>query len=104
MWQFFLDIILDNFGKLINGGVFKFTEKNKRDPPRLFGTSEYLLNDDFGGKFQNIGENSFSPKLFTEIFGDLIKKPTEHLFHRKYFHRKFSHQTFSQLMSSTLYF
>ena len=32
-------------------------------------------NDDFGGKFQN----PFSPKLFTEIFGDLIKKPTEHL-------------------------
>ena len=36
----------------------------------------YLLNYDFGGKFQN----PFSPKLFTEIFGDLIKKPTEHLF------------------------
>ena len=31
----------------------------------------YLLNDDFGGKFQN----PFSPKLFTEIFGDLIKNP-----------------------------
>ena len=36
----------------------------------------YLQNDDFGGKFQN----PFSPKLFTEIFGDLIKKVTEHLF------------------------
>ena len=31
----------------------------------------YLLNDDFSGKFQN----PFSPKLFTEIFGDLIKNP-----------------------------
>ena len=31
----------------------------------------YLLNDDFGGKFQN----PFSPKLFTEIFGDSIKNP-----------------------------
>ena len=31
----------------------------------------YLINDDFGGKFQN----PFSPKLFTEIFGDLIKNP-----------------------------
>ena len=30
----------------------------------------YLLNDDFGRKFQN----PFSPKLFTEIFSDLIKK------------------------------
>ena len=35
----------------------------------------YLLNDDFGGKFQNIGENPFSTKLFTEIFGDLLKNP-----------------------------
>ena len=32
----------------------------------------YLLNDDFGGKFKN----PFSPKLFTEIFCDLIKNPT----------------------------
>ena len=31
----------------------------------------YLLNDDFGEKFQN----PFSQKLFTEIFGDLIKNP-----------------------------
>ena len=31
----------------------------------------YLLNDDFGEKF----ENHFSPKLFTKIFGDLIKNP-----------------------------
>ena len=45
----------------------------------------YLLNDDFGGKFQN----PFSPKLFTEIFGDLIKKKT---------HRTFVHRKFSQLM------
>ena len=41
MCQKKFDIILDNFGKLINGGggpnkergVFKFPEKNKRDPP-----------------------------------------------------------------------
>ena len=45
----------------------------------------YLLNDDFGGKFQN----PFSPKLFTEIFGDLIKKPTEHLFTENIFTENF---------------
>ena len=48
----------------------------------------YLLNDDFDGKFQN----PFPPKLFTEIFGDLIKKT-----HRKYFHRKFSQLMYIQL-------
>ena len=41
----------------------------------------YLLNDDFGGKFQN----PFSPKLFTKIFGDFIKN------HRTFVHRKYFH-------------
>ena len=45
----------------------------------------YRLNDDFGEKFQN----PFSPKLFTEIFGDLIKKPTEHLFTENIFTENF---------------
>ena len=50
----------------------------------------YLLIDDFGGKFQN----PFSPKLFTEIIGDLIKKPTENLFTENVFTENFRTEHF----------
>ena len=46
----------------------------------------YLLNDDFGGKFKN----PFSPKFF----GDLIKKPTEHLFNEIIFTETFRTEHF----------
>ena len=50
----------------------------------------YLLNDDFGGNFLN----PFSPKLFTEIFGYMIKKPTEHLFTENVFTKNYRTEHF----------
>ena len=54
----------------------------------------YLLNVDFGRKFQN----PFSPKLFTEIFGDLIK-----ITHRTFIHRKFSPLMYTILIVNETY-
>ena len=51
----------------INGQAYFLPKQLKLYDYKCF----YLLNDDFGGKFQN----PFSPKLFTEFFGDLIKNP-----------------------------